>query len=140
MNKFTRTQRRHLLSCVPLLALLSCNAWPVLAMATTPPDSSRANLLRLVTQPQAALIGAAVLPQLAHQTASELARTLESRLASFSTGNLAQPCELAALHLAFQAAVQADFAQSRCMSVSGWVLAQSEVELCALAYLSATSA
>jgi hypothetical protein len=59
-----------------------------------------------------------------------------SRLSIFSKEELTGVCTLDALQQAFQISVKTDFAESRCMSVSGWVLARTEVELCALAALS----
>ena len=136
MNNPNSTRRQHLISSISAVALLSCSAWPVLAMAATPPTSAHANLLRLLAQLDAVSVGVAVLPQLINPTPAGLVGALEARLSGFFSGNLAAPCELEALQLALQHAVRADFADGLCVSVDGWVLAKSEVELCALAALS----
>jgi len=137
-----RSRRRYLTSALPTAALLSVGGWPWLAKAETaaPASFALANLLRLAPQPQAALIGAAVLPQLAHPAPQALVQALVSRLSAFLGHDLHQVCDTGQLHLAFQEAVQADFAQGKCQSVSGWVLTRTEVELCALAALSANQA
>jgi len=114
--------------------------WHAEAAVGVVADGAQANLLRLVPQSQAAMVGAAVLPQLAHPTPQALVQALVSRLSGFFGGDLHQACDTGQLHLAFQEAVKDDFAQGRCVSVSGWVLARTEVELCALAALSAKNA
>ena len=142
MSKQTPPRRRYLISAAAITAALGCGTWPLLSQARTfaPADFTQANLLRLASQSPAAQVGAAVLPQLAYPTRQALVESLGTRLAGFLEGNLHLPCDTRQLHLAFQAAIQDDFAQGRCVSVSGWVLARSEVELCALAALSAPSA
>lgn len=135
-------RRRYLATALSGLAVLGLGgwAWQAEASEAASADAAHANLLRLAAQTPAAVVGAAVLPQLAHTTPQALVASLGTRLAGFLEGNLHQPCDTSQLHLAFQAAIQDDFAQGRCVSVSGWVLARSEVELCALAALSAPSA
>ena len=142
MPQPNRSRRRYLTSALPTAALLSVGGWPWLAKAkaAAPASFALANLLRLAPQPQAALIGAAVLPQLAHPAPQALVQALVSRLSAFLGHDLHQVCDTGQLHLAFQEAVQADFAQGKCQSVSGWVLTRTEVELCALAALSANQA
>ena len=142
MSKQPGSRRIYLASALCILTGMASGVWPLLANAKAQrqPDHTHANLLRLAAQTPAALVGAAVLPQLAHATPQELVDSLASRLSGFLDGRLHQPCDAGTLHLAFQEAVKADFAQGRCVSVSGWVLATTEVELCALAALSPHSA
>lgn len=137
-----RPARRHcLVSALSVVSVVSFGGWPWHAEATArvAVDCTQTNLLSLVPQPQSALVGAAVLPQLAHPTPQALVQTLASRLSGFLGRDLQQACDTGQLQKAFQEAVQADFAGGQCVSVSGWVLARTEVELCALAALSAES-
>jgi hypothetical protein len=138
MKNQSQIRRRYLVSAVAMAAVFSGGLWSLLAKATAaaPPDCTHANLLRLVPQEQAALVGIAVLLQLGHQTPQALVQSLATRLSGFLDGNLAKPCHMNDLHLAFQETVKADFAHGRCQSVDGWVLTSSELELCALAALS----
>lgn len=138
MNQPSHARRRYLTSALSVAALFSVGTWPsrTEAATTAPASCAQANLLRLMPQPHAALVGAAVLPQLSHPTSQALVQTLVSRLSGFLGNDLHQVCGSGQLQLAFQQAVQADFAQGRCVSVSGWVLTRTEVELCALAALS----
>ena len=142
MNPSRPARRHYLASALSVASIVSVGGWPWHGEAAVglTADFAQANLLRLASQPQAALVGAAVLPQLAHPTAQVLVRALVSRLSGFIGSDLHQVCDTTELQVAFQQAVQADFAQGRCESVSGWVLARTEVELCALAALSAHSA
>jgi len=142
MTQQTPARRRFLLVAASVTSLFGTVIWPMLPLAVpnSSPGAAHANLLRLAAQTPAALVGAAVLPQLAHATPQALVQSLASRLSGFLDGHLHQPCDVYQLHLAFQEAVKADFALGRCVSVSGWVLATTEVELCALAALSAHSA
>jgi hypothetical protein len=125
-------------SAIAMTSVFGGGLWPLLAKATiaAPSNYTQANLLRLVPQAQAALVGTAVLPQLARQTPQTLVQSLTARLSGFLDGDLTKPCHLSDLHMAFQEAVRADFAHGRCQSVDGWVLTTSELELCALAALS----
>lgn len=142
MNPSRPTRRHYLASVLSVASIVSMGGWPWHAEVTAgvATDGAQANLLRLAPQPQATLVGAAVLAQLAHPTPQALVQALVSRLSGFLGSNLHQACDAGQLQMAFQQAVQDDFAQGRCVSVSGWVLARTEVELCALAALSAHSA
>ncbi len=137
-----RTRRHYLTMALSAASVTSVGGWPwhVEAAVGAAANAAQANLLRLVPQSQAAAVGTAVLAQLAHPTPQGLVQTLESRLSGFLDGDLHQACDTGQLYLAFQKTVQDDFAQGRCVSVSGWVLARTEVELCALAALSTDSA
>jgi len=132
------TRRQNLMSMLAMLSMLSGAVWHRPGMAVSDLAQSEFNLLRLVAQPHAILVGEALLPQLAPTTRAELVVTLTSRLSQFSGQGLTGFCHIEVLQHAFQKAVQADFAQGRCQSVSGWVLTRTEVELCALAALSAS--
>jgi uncharacterized membrane protein YhfC len=109
-------------------------------MAASGQDSSRSSLLRLVGEPHAKWVGDALLPQMGRQTPEALVLALTSRLSMFSSQALTEHGPIEVLQKAFQRAVTADFSESRCMSVSGWVLTRTEAELCALAALSASKA
>ena len=138
----SRTRRHYLAIALSAASVAAVGRWPwhaEMGMGVAA-DGAQANLLCLVPQSQAAAVGAAVLAQLANPTPQALVQTLVSRLSGFLDGDLHQVCDTAQLHLAFQKAVQDDFAQGRCVSVSGWVLARIEVEICAFAALSADSA
>ena len=141
MNQPSKSRRRCLTSALSMAALFGGGGWSLRTqLATTAPAScAQANLLRLAPQPKAALVGAAVLQHLTDKTPQALVHTLVSRLAGFLGSDLHQACDAGPLQMAFQQAVQADFAQGRCLSVSGWVLARTEVEVCALAALSASA-
>lgn len=136
------TRRHYLASALSVASIVSFSGWPwhVEAGVEVATDCAQVNLLRLAPQSQAAMVGLAVLPQLAHPTPQALVQALVSRISGFFGGDLHQACDTGQLHLAFQEAVKDDFAQGRCVSVSGWVLARTEVELCALAALSAKNA
>jgi len=134
------TRRQSLLSMLAMLPMLSGAVWHGPVMAASDLIQPEVNLLRLVSQPHAASVGEALLPQLGQTTRAELIASLTSRLSVFSGQELTGFCRIEVLQHAFQKAVQADFAQGRCQSVSGWVLTRTEVELCALAALSANRA
>ena len=136
----TPTRRRWLMSMMTLSSAISCGVWHQPVNAAAALARSQSNLLRLISQPHAKLVGDALLPQIVQKTPAELVSTLMSRLSLFSREELTGVCTVEALQQAFQISVQADFAESRCMSVSGWVMARTEVELCALAALSANRA
>ena len=142
MNQPSKTRRRCLTSALSAAALFGVGGWSwrTQAATTAHPSCAQANLLRLAPQPKAALVGAAVLQHGVETTPQALVHTLVSRLSGFLGSDLHQACDAGQLQMAFQQAVQADFAQGRCVSVSGWVLARTEVEICALAALSASSA
>lgn len=123
-----------------MLSMFSGSVWHRPVMAASDLAQAEVNLLGLVTQPQATWVGEALLPQLGQTTRAELVVSLTSRLSLFSSQGLTGFCHIKVLQHAFQKAVQADFAQSRCQSISGWVLTRTEVELCALAALSANRA
>ncbi|WP_180126218.1 hypothetical protein [Rhodoferax sp. BLA1] len=139
MYPLNQTRRRYVTSALSVVALFSMGAWSSRTQAATKATASfaQANLLRLARQPDAARVGEAMLPQLAYPTPQALVQTLASRLSGFLGSDLRQVCDTGQLQLAFQKAVQDDFAQGRCQTVSGWVLTHTEVELCALAALSA---
>lgn len=143
MNPPSPTRRQCLAAALSGASIvgLGVGGWPFHAEAAgeVTVDGALTNLLRLAPQPQAALVGAVVLPQLAYPTPRSLVQALVSRLSEFLGGDLHPACDTGQLQWAFQQAVQADFAQGRCVSVSGWVLARTEVELCALAALPANS-
>lgn len=142
MNRSCPTRRSCLIWVLSAASLVILGGWPwdVEVAVGTAENDAQANLLRLVPQSQAVAVGAAVLGQLAYPTSQALIQVLISRLSEFLDGDLHQPCDADKLHLAFQKAVQDDFARGRCVSVSGWVLARTEVELCALAASSVDSA
>ena len=140
-NQPTPTRRRCLTSAFSTAMLFCIGGWSSRTAAATAARASfaQANLLSLAPQRQAALVGAAVLPQLEHPTPQALMHSLVSRITGFLPSDLHEACDARQLHIAFQEAVRADFAQSRCVSVNGWVLARTEGEICALAALSANN-
>lgn len=140
MSIQSHTKRRYLKAAVALLPMIGAAAWHWPVMAAAGEARARSNLLRLVSDTQAAWVGSALLPQVGHQTPAALVRALSSRLSLFSGIELTGICEMVALQQAFLKAVSADFAEGRCLMVSGWVLTRTEVELCTLAALSATRA
>jgi len=115
------TRRQSLKSMLAMLSMLSGAVWHQPVMATSDLAQPEANLLRLVSLPQAASVGAALLPQLGQTTRAELVASLTSRLSVFFSQELTGFCHVEVLQHAFQKAVQADFAQGRCQTVSGWV-------------------
>lgn len=119
--------RRRLLAA----GMLLIGAAPWQRAAANDQPALQARLLQLVTQPDARAVGWAVWPALGQPTREALSAQLGHRL------HVAAHRGFDALHQAFEQAVQADFAAGRCLQVSGWVLARTEVELCALAALAA---
>jgi len=128
------------MSMLAMLSVLSGAVWHRPVMAASDLAQAEFNLLRLVSQPHAISVGDALLPQLGPTTRAELVASLTSRLSPLSSQKLSGICRIEVLQHAFQKAVQDDFAQGRCQSVSGWVLTRTEADLCALAALSAQSA
>lgn len=142
MSQPRLTRRHYLASALSVASIASLGGWPWhdAAAVGVAANGAQANLLRLAPQPQAAAVGSAVMAQLAYPTRQALVQTLAARLSGFLGSDLHQACDPAPLHLAFQEAIKDDFAQGRCVLVSGWVLARTEVEVCALAALSANRA
>jgi len=135
LNNKPATRRRHLVGAISVMAMLCCVESPLLAAAkpVIHQNLTHANLLRLAFAHCRCLLDSVVWPQDPDRTLFAPEQALARRLSGFLDGNIADACSLDALQLAFEQAVCADFSEGRCISVDGWLMANSEVELWTIA-------
>lgn len=128
------TRRHHLVGAISVVAMFCGVASPLRASAEPAirENLAYANLLRLARVRCSIVFGGGALPQMPDRTLSA-PEQLAHRLSGFLDGNIADACSLDALQLAFRQAVCADFSEGRCLTVDGWLMANSEVELWTIA-------
>jgi hypothetical protein len=137
--------RRRLLAGVTAgLALIGSGLWQrAVAAAGRPVEVPAASvdvalLLQLAGHADAVPVGLAALPALGHPSRLALQAQLGARLTAVSYVAGTERLDLRRtddLQRAFVQAVKADFGAGRCLQLGGWVLARTEVEVCALAAL-----